>query len=181
MENVKFIKNNVQVYLGLAAVILASIIINIFLRAGYSFDELVVGRGEYIKLIQNSIQDVALVTIIKRLKQLLIVYVIYKIINIDIAYCAVTTILCFLFGSMISIQSYYGGVMSVIELLLFLLPHYIFYILIIRNMYVYVKWKNRSKVYVCVMILLLFMSGLLCEIFFSRFFLNEFYQYMVLI
>lgn len=179
MEKVKYIKDNIRIYIGLVAVIVSSIIINICIRAGYSFDSIIIGREQYEQIITLPLGNVAIVVVLKRLKQLALVYVLYKLFGVELGYSIVLCSLAFVFGGFLSVQAFYSGFMGIVEFILYLLPHYVFYILIIRIMYTLIKYSNKGFWYAFALITLLFLSGILCELFFSRFFLNGFYQYMV--
>jgi hypothetical protein len=180
MDNIKSMGREIHIFMCIVATIIASIIFNILIKSGYTLESLIIGRENYEILKNADFLELTLVTFFTRIKQVLIVYVLYRLINPDIVYSSMVIVSSFVAGGMICVQTFYEGFLGVLELILFFFPHYIFYFLLVRIIYIQMK-KNRKIVAGRVMlVLILFLSGMLCELIFSKIFLNEFYQYMVL-
>jgi hypothetical protein len=178
MENIKNLGKDIHIFLCVIAVIAASIIINILIRSGYGMEGFVIGIENYEIIRDADSFEIILVTIYTRIKQLAVVYVLYRLVDSEMAYNGIVMFSAFAAGSMICIQTFYEGLTGVIELILFLFPHYIFYFLAIRTMYIKVKRCNKIGTRGMLIVFFAFSTGILCELFFSKIFLNEFYQYM---
>lgn len=180
MEKTIYYKNYIRLYCGLASVIISSFIVNFMILSGFTFDNIIINREIFLLVFERPYKLICFIVIYKRIKQLLLIYVLYKLVNAELAYNILISILSFAVGIFISVQSYYEGFAGVVEYILYLFPHYIFYMLIIGTLYRYKKRCISSKIYTFLLIVLFFLSGILCELFFSKFFLYQIYQYMVL-
>ncbi len=163
-------------------VMLASVVVNVFIKCGLGFEYMCLGRED---LCSNEILPYSvtiLYVLFTRLKQLIFIILLMKIINTDIVYNILMIFIGGIFGVFATIQTYYGGLTGLAELLLFLLPHCIFYLLLLFMIYSHYKnWSKENfqigKIMFCAVI---FCTGVVCEGFFSRIFLENFYQHIVI-
>lgn len=172
MENKRFL-------FMMASVFLSCFFINLFIRKGFDF--------EYLHIDVYSINDsfkieylsmVSFVTL-KRLKQFIILCILVNILNKDFVYNIIILLFGIALGIMLTVQTYYDGIVGIFLFILYIFPHYIVYFILLREICTNSYEGSNVKKYV--IYLLLFFMGLLFETFFSRFFLYKFYQYMVLI
>jgi hypothetical protein len=180
MDNIKSIGKDLHIFLCVMAVIVSSVIFNILIRSGYTMDGFVIGRENYEIISNADFFELTFITLFTRFKQLAVIYVLYRLVNSELAYDGIIMMCSFIVGGMICIQTFYQGISGVIELVLFLFPHYIFYFLAVKTMYTQLKRCGKTGTRGLMVVLLLFLSGVLCELFFSKIFLREFYQYVVL-
>lgn len=166
----------------LMTVVFASVIINLFIRTGLDFSYLGLLPEQLGELSELSITSSLVYVFLKRLKHCLIIFVLMRVLKPDFVYSAVIILLSGMLGVLLTIQTYYGGISGVFLLLLYILPHYIVYIILIHYMYdQYTFASNEAgKFKFFVTVLLLLAIGVLCEGFFSRFFLTKYYQYIVM-
>ena len=164
------------------SVLLASLAINLFIRCGFDFEYLQLTSSGYSCISSVSYATSVLYILVKRLKQFVLIIIFMKIFNTELVYNCLTISLSFIFGIFVTIQTYYSGLSGVIELLLYLLPHYIFYLILFCLVYKHYKnWtKDNFQPSKIMFFLVLFCAGVICEGFFSRFFLDTFYQYIVI-
>jgi hypothetical protein len=180
MDNIKSIGKDVHIMLCVMAVIVSSIIINILIKSGHSMDGFVVGRDNYEVLMSSDFVEAVFLTLFTRLKQFAVVFVLYRLINSELAYNGIIGCCSFVAGGMVCVQTFYGGLTGVFELMMFLFPHYIFYFLTVRTMYIRIKRSGKTGTGGFAVAFSFFIVGIICELFFSKIFLNEFYQYLVL-
>lgn len=182
MQYVRKIQIN-SVIMMLISVLFSSLIINIFLRCGFVFDYLSIGIIDLDNIKDTGYITVGLSVILKRIKQFLIVFLFMKVINPDFVYSIIIAVLSMFFGIMLTVQTFYIGFNGIIILLLSLFPHYILYILIIKLLHQYTTSASseRGKFNFMLSICLFFVAGIICENYFSTFFLQKFYQYIVML
>ncbi len=164
------------------SVIFASIIINLFIRCGFDFSYLKLSAADINKLDEVSYTTSAIFVLIKRLKHIILIVLFMKVIKPEIVYSLLMIALSFMFGVFVTTQTYYSGMTGVIELILYLFPHYIVYIVLLYEIHKLIKdWtKDSYQLGKIVFFMVILCCGVLCEGIFSRFFLERFYQYIVI-
>lgn len=176
---INFDRTTVMVFVVLFASVIANVLIKCGLDLGYmrlSFD---------ISYDINNVTSYStsiLYILFTRLKQLIFIILLIKMINADVIYNLIIMFFGFIFGIFATIQTFYNGLTGIIELMLFLLPHYIFYMVLIHFIYKHYKnWSKDSMQFVKIIFLVvLFCAGVVSEGLFSRIFLENFYQHIVM-
>jgi hypothetical protein len=179
MENKKTTGRDIHVFICVVSLVAATITTNIVLSFGFEMDIFVVGRENYESLVKADLTSLVFATLFIRFRQLFIIYLLYRLVRAESVYNMALSFFSFVVGAMICIQTFYSGISGVVEFLLYLFPHFIFYFLIIRVIYVYIKAYGKLSTRCFIMAMLYFAIGLLCELFFSKIFLGQFYQYIV--
>lgn len=179
MASMESLKNNKRIVLLIFSVFFSSFIINLFIRNGFSFEYLFLSMDSIYAIMEEGYLISMFFILLKRLKHFLIIYILMKVIKPEYVYNGLITILSIMLGIMLTVQTYYEGISGVFLFLLYIVPHYIVYLILLRSMYEGSGTLSASKLKFTVTLLLLLAMGVLCEGFFSRFFLQEFYQYMV--
>lgn len=164
------------------SVVFASFIINLFIRNGLDFNYLSLSVDEVKLMSEASYMSMMLYILLKRLKHVLLVLILMKILKPDFVYNSIIIILSGMLGILLTVQTYYDGITGVFLLILYIFPHYIVYVILINYIYEhYVGGLGEiGKLKFLMVTVMLLMIGVLCEGFFSRFFLDKFYQYMVI-
>ncbi len=172
-----------SVVMMLISILFSCLLINIFLRCGLEFDYLAIGILDVEGINEAGFLSVVLAVVLKRLKQFLIIFLLMKVVNSDFIYSIIIVILSMVFGVMLTIQTFYIGFNGVIILLLSLFPHYVLYILIIKLLHQYSlnTSSEKGKINFILSFLMFFTAGVICENYFSTFFLQKFYQYIVIL
>jgi hypothetical protein len=179
MENKKNTGRDIHVFICVISLVAATVTTNIVLSFGIEMDIFVVGRENYESLVNADFTALVFATLFIRCRQLFIIYLSYRLVRAESVYNMVLSFLSFSLGAMICIQTFYSGISGVVEFVLYLFPHFIFYFMIIRVMYVYIKAYGKLSTRCFIVVLLYFAIGLFGELFFSKFFLGQFYQYIV--
>lgn len=166
----------------LMTVVFASVIINLFIRAGLDFSYLSLSVEQLGELSELSIMTSLVYVFLKRLKHCFIVFVLMRVLKPEFVYNAVVILLSGMLGVLMTTQTYYGGISGVFLLMLYILPHYIVYMMLVHYMYEQHTFASNDavKLKFFVTVLLLLAIGVLCEGFFSKFFLMKYYQYIVM-
>ncbi len=170
-----------RVMCSVIALFISSFIVNMFLRYGFCFSYLSMSVYDIGFNIEKDSLQALVYLVIHRLEQLFVVVLCMKLLNADYVYNAIICLLSAMFGVMVTVQTYYEGITGVFLLILYVVPHYIAYIIFLwllrdsndrRNL----EQKNAKRI---IALTILFVIGIVSECFFSRFFLKQFYQYMV--
>ncbi len=175
-------KQELYLYLFAISVVLASLAVNLFILKGYNhlrIDLLLEGMKG---VSTRGAGDIFSYIVIKRLKQLFLVYVLLKTFKPEIILSVMSVLFGVFWGMMISNQVYQNGFMGAILLVLCFIPHFPVYILVIKNITSTIQNKYRDKYLIMsiLTIMFIFAIGIVCECYFSRIFLKEFYQHMVM-
>lgn len=181
MSGAKLIKFD-RITIVVFAAMFAGVVVNVFIKCGLSFEYMFLGRDDLCSNEALPYFATILYVLFIRLKQLIFVLLLMKIINTDIVYNLLMIFIGGIFGTFATVQTYYGGLTGLTELLLSLLPHYIFYLFLLFMIYSHYKnWSKENfqigKIMFCAVI---FCTGVVCEGFFSRIFLENFYQHIVI-
>lgn len=164
----------------MCAILFSSLIINLFLRRNADFGYLNLSVYDTAKTAQTNL-SVLLYVFIKRAEQFVIAFALMKLLRPDVVYRFILVLLGMMFGTMSTIQTYYDGFSGVILLLLYLLPHYVVYLLLLNRTSVFLTYGkgDGKKLRFFAFALALLLLGTILEGILSRFFLYKFYQYMV--
>lgn len=180
--NMRAVQYNNRSAILIIAVVFASFIINLFIKSGLNFEYLCLQVEEIKVISDSSYLSLMLYVLIKRIKQAVLVVILMRVIKPDIVYNAIIVLLSGMLGILLTVQTYYAGIAGVFLLILYIIPHYIVYIILIKYIYDHYLGNlvdiGKTKFFLITILLLLI--GVLCEGVFSRFFLNKFYQYMVI-
>ncbi|MCM1288144.1 MAG: hypothetical protein NC240_07510 [Clostridium sp.] len=180
METSSYIYKGGRRVLLLVTIFLSSFLINLFIRRGLSFEYLTLSAYDMRDVLSSRMAPSIIYIIFKRGKQLAIIWMLMKVLKTEYVYNTLLVIMSGMFGIMATVQCYYLGLNGMLTLLIFLLPHYIVYFLIIKFLYDYYGGGGYEKTKILILFAILFSIGVMCEGFFSRFFLFKYYQYMVL-
>ncbi len=164
----------------MCAILFSSLIINLFLRRNMDFGYLNLSVYDAAETAQTNM-SVLLYVFIKRAEQFVIAFALMKLFRADVVYRCILVLLGMMFGTMSTIQTYYDGFSGVILLLLYLIPHYVVYLLLLNRTSVFLTYGkgDGKKMRFFAFALALLLLGTISEGIFSRLFLNRFYQYMV--
>ncbi|MCM1273017.1 MAG: hypothetical protein NC225_12065 [Clostridium sp.] len=180
----------------LTSLVLSVFLINIFIRRGLDFEYLKLSIYDIEQSLNLNIVSLIFYVFVKRGKQFIIIWLLMKAIKPDLVYNIFLIVLCGMYGVMSTVQSYYIGFQGIITFIIYMLPHYIIYIFMVKLLYDYYSGYRQSKnaslnggamdeimnekAKVIALFIILFVMGVISEGFFSRFFLLQYYQYMVL-
>ncbi len=180
----------------LTSLVLSVFLINIFIRRGLDFEYLKLSIYDIEQSLNLNIVSLIFYVFIKRGKQFIVIWLLMKTIKPDLVYNIILIVLCGMYGVMSTVQSYYIGFQGIITFIIYMLPHYIIYIFMIKLLHDYYSGYRQSKnlssdggamdeimnekTKVTALFIILFVMGVVSEGFFSRFFLLQYYQYMVL-
>ena len=166
--------------LTISSVIFVSIMFNLFIRNEYDFSFLLIEPRDITNLALLDKHKTVQYIIVNRLKQLIAVMVLIKAFGTNRMCNIFVVVLGGLLGLFISCQVYYIGLLGLVILLIYLMPHGIIYLWGICYSYksklFYIKEESGKKLLIFVMI---FLIGVVVECIFMTFFLKNFYQYMV--
>lgn len=175
-------KVNKSYIMAFLSVVFVSIIFNLCIRKNINFEYLSIGIDDMYAIIHRSNRDVISYVIFKRLKQLLIILILIKAFGCGTIYNTLLVSLSGILGLLLSVQVYYLGIQGVIVLLLYLLPHYIFYCVSFyyckRTKLFESKTDENIKNLICIIII--YVAGMVVEGVFMTNFLKFFYQHMVM-
>lgn len=162
------------------SVVFASLMFNLFIRNEYDFRFLIIETRDIYSIALLEKQQVIQYIVINRIKQLLVVLVLFKAFGVE-KICNVFVVLFGgLIGLFVSCQVYYVGLLGLVIILLYMLPHGLIYAWGMYYSYkakmFYVKEDVSKKLVIFMMI---FVLGVIVECVFMTFFLKNFYQHMV--
>lgn len=168
------IHNYSELLVTMAAIFFSSLVINIIIKRGGTFDYLVFTVEDIKKFMNLPVVSSFLILLFMRIKQVLIVIVMMKIIKPEIIYNALIILLGALYEIIMSVQAYFGGVYYAGVFVVSILPHYIIYIFIIDLIFKFYKGRvfNKNKIRFTTSILMLTMVGVFMEENFLRIFFN---------
>lgn len=166
----------------LMSVVFASVVINLFIKSGMDFSYLSLSFEQLEVMTGTTMISSIVYIFLKRIKHCLILFVLMRVLKPDFVYNAVVILLSGMLGVLLTVQTYYGGISGVFLLILYLIPHYFVYMMLVQYMYEHYTYTSNDtgKLKFLVTIMLLLGIGVLCEGFFSRFFLIKYYQYIVI-
>lgn len=161
-------------------VLVGCILANILLRCDRNLQGFTLAFADSQQLIRVSLKETFLYVLLQRTKQLVVIYLLYKVLPTKYTRVVIVSFLFLFFGFILSCQMYYMGMHGVWYLLLCLFPHYFIYLWML---YFLPFWKIKSEdgntvaVKICVT-LAIFLIAIFLESFVSKIFLKNFLQYM---
>ena len=175
------IKNNIYAVYVFTAVI-ASILINVLLKLDIELDYMSIDIYSIAAISNEKSITIFGYILLKRLKQLFIIYLLAKVINPSILQHGIIIALIFLLGAYMSVQTYYFGFMGIVIFLACIFPQYIIYVFLIKYLCKNISKEsiNKIKSIYYINITLLLLLGVVFEEIFLIFFWGELQQYIVL-
>lgn len=170
-----------RLFFYLCMVLTGCILANIILRCDRNLQAFTLPLIESSKLLSISIRQTVVYVSMQRAKQIIVVYLLYKIFPPKHVFAIGVSVLLLLFGFAVSCQMFYLGLAGVWFLLLCLFPHYLIYIGLLYYLSVEVRKGSedrRKKGMVLLIVLAILLTGILCESIFSKIFLKNFLQYI---
>lgn len=170
-----------RVFYYLCMVLAGCILANVVLRCDRDLQAFILPFTDSSQLAGISVQKTMLYVFLQRVKQMVIVYLLYKVFPAKAVFSIGLSVLLFLFGFVISCQMFYLGISGVWFLLLCLFPHYLIYLVMLYYLAVEVRKtgedKMRKRMAVLVLIMTFFV-GIISESILSKIFLKNFLQYI---
>lgn len=172
------IKNTIIYFL--IIILSGCVLANAMIRCGQDVSMFYLPFSDYAGIQTLPARQTFFYVMIQRAKQLLIVYLLYKVLPGQFVFRTIMTCLLFFFGFVVSCQMYYLGLQGVIWLMLCLFPHYLVYMWLLYHMYRYRdigREPRKFALYIGIMFAC-FLIGVLAESIVSRIFLKNFLQYI---
>ena len=170
-----------RLFFYLCMVLTGCILANIILRCDRDLQAFTLPFVESGRLLSSSVRQTVVYVLIQRVKQVIVVYLLYKIFPAKHVFSIGVSALLLLFGFAISCQMFYLGISGVWFLLLCLFPHYLIYLGMLYYLAVEVRKtgedKMRKRMAVLVLIMTFFV-GIISESILSKIFLKNFLQYI---
>lgn len=170
-----------RLFFYLCMVLTGCILANIILRCDRDLQAFTLPFVESGRILSSSVRQTVVYVLIQRVKQVIVVYLLYKIFPAKHVFSIGVSALLLLFGFAISCQMFYLGIAGVWFLLLCLFPHYLIYIGLLYYLSVQmakVPETRRKKEIVLLIVIAVLLAGILCESIFSKIFLQNFNQYI---
>lgn len=175
------LKINNRFIIVFVSVLFVSLIFNLCIRNEIDFSYLNIDISDVSGLTLQGSKISIKYVVYKRIKQFVLVFVLIKGFGVDKIFNLLTVVGGGLIGLMVSVQVYYQGLTGLIILFGCTLPHYVLY-----YFGMYYSYKNKmfksgyqDNLKKIIMVCLIFVTGLMLELFFMTIFLKNFYQYMV--
>lgn len=181
MSNIMKLRKNIfAVYV--VTVVFASILVNILLKLNIDMNYLSIDIYEIISVHKSNMFDVFLYLFIERGKQLIVIYLLSKVINPNILQNIIIVLLMFCLGVFLTIQTFYYGFAGILILLASIFPQYFVYIFLVKYLCQRFNGEkyNKNKYVYYVNVTLLLLLGVVLEEIFLIFFLGDIQQYIVL-
>lgn len=170
-----------RVFYYLCMVLAGCILANIILRCDRNLQTFVLPFADSTQLAGVSVRKTLFYVFLQRVKQVIVVYLLYKVFPAKAVFSIGMSVLLFLFGFAISCQMFYLGISGVWFLLLCLFPHYLIYIVMLYYLAVEIRRvgedKNKKRMVMLVLIMT-FLVGIVSESVLSKIFLKNFLQYI---
>ncbi len=168
------VHNYSELLIAIASIFFSSLIINVIIKRGYSFDYLIFTIEDIKRTLSLPIVSSCLILFLKRIKQVLLIIILMKFIKPDFLYRAIIALLGVLYGTLMSVQANCGGIYYAGIFIISILPHYIIYFMCIDLIYKFYMGRvfNKNKVQFISIIVMLTICGVLLEENFLRIFLS---------
>lgn len=169
-----------RIFCFLCAVLAGCIVANILLRLDRNLQAYVIPFVESEHFKQVTLKETFFYVLFQRLKQFVILLLLYKVFPAKYIFTTVVTALLCLFGFTMSCQMYYMGWNGVCYMILCLFPHYLIYLLLLGGLAGRQKMGEyvRNKSTFIVIAFGIFLLGVCMESFLSKIFLKNFLQYI---
>lgn len=170
-----------RVFYYLCMVLAGCILANVVLRCDQDLQVFMLPYTDRSRLAGVSVQQTLFYVLLQRTKQIVVVYLLYKVFPPRAVFSVGMSALLFLFGFVVSCQMFYLGLRGVWFLLLCLFPHYLIYLGMLYYLAAKVckvgEDKNKKRMAVLILIMMFFV-GIVSESILSKIFLNNFLQYI---
>lgn len=171
MDNNKSLKIE---YLCIAFFLISVIVLNVMIKLDYSFEYMTISLSELKGILDRNSIGALLQISLKRLKQYIFLFLLIKVTKKDTAINCVFIILSIILGIFMTVNCYYFGLSGIVEIIVLLCPHFIAYYILLKLTNRYIRLGNVKELKNIVTLSLLFVTGMLCEVFFSKIFLGFF-------
>lgn len=174
------IKNTIVYFL--IIVLSGCVLANVMIRCRQDVSMFYLPFSDYAGVEALPARQTFFYVLLQRAKQLLIVYLLYKVFPGQFVFRTIMTCLLFFFGFVVSCQMYYLGMQGIIWLMLCLFPHYLIYMWLLYHLYRYqdIGGTNRQSLLYFGLTAAYFLIGVMAESIVSRIFLKNFLQYIEL-
>ncbi len=181
-------KTRLRIIVFLFSIAAASFIANYLIVSGCSLRYLGIDMSAVNSTLSDENLSVFMVTVFQRIKQLVIIILLFKFIKTDLVLAVLIGLSGVIIGLLVSVETYYQGITGVIYTILCFFPHFVFYCINIKLLSEYYGDShkrsffsgNGAKLKFVIINLLVFLLGVGSELIINRFFLKNFYQYIVL-
>ena len=168
------IQNYTSLLIAVCSIFFTSLIVNIFIKTGVSFDYMAFSLKDlYMGLSVSSLSAFVFI-LLRRLKQVVIILLFMKLFKPELVYNFLILLLSMFYGFMMSVQTYSGGIREVGVFLISIFPHYLVYLLAINLIYKYYIGRalNKDKLKFITILLIIIIIGVIFEENFLRIFLR---------
>ena len=174
MSDLKKLQNYNKLFISMIYVFFSSLIINILLKKGISFDCLVFTVEDIKNAMKLPVLSSFIVLSLKRIKQMAIIIVLMKLFKPEYVHNVLMALMGIIYGIIMSVQAYTGGIAYVGAFIVSIFPQYIIYFLCIESIYNFYIGRsfNKNKIKFVLSIFMLTMFGAFFEENFLRFFLK---------
>lgn len=165
----------------LCMVLVGCILANILLRCDQDLQSFVLSFTDSTQITESSVQQTVFRVLMQRIKQIVMIYLLYKVFSARTVYSFIMSAMLILLGFLISCQIFYFGIPGVCLFLLCLFPHYLIYGWILYYMATKIQKGyegGKHKQMVIFVLGVAFLAGILSESVLSKIFLKNFLQYM---
>lgn len=127
-------------------------------------------------------RDIIPYVLFKRLKQIFVIYIMLRAFKAETVIDVLIIGFGVFLGMSITAQTYLNGFWGLVVLIVSFVPHYPIYFYLIKNLYNLNRCVIKDKAFwgYFFMSISILGIGIVCECFFSTFFLKQIYQYMVM-
>lgn len=170
-----------HIFYFVCVVLAGSILANIFLRCDRDVSAFTVAYIDSVSLEQMTVGKTLVYIFLRRAKQAVLLYLLYKVFPPRYVFAAVLSVLLLLFGFCLSCQMYYLGTGGVCYLLLCLLPHYLFYLFLLYFLSMRIRQSattDKQRILTLGVSGIIFLTAVMSESVLSKIFLKNFLQYM---
>lgn len=174
MSDLKKLQNYNKLFTSMIFVFFSSLIINILLKKGISFDCLVFTVEDIKNAMKLPVLSSFIVLSLKRIKQMAIIIVLMKLFKPEYVYNFLIVLASVVYGIIMSVQAYSGGIAYVGAFIVGIFPHYLIYFICVKLIYDFYIGRtfNKNKIKFALAVFMLTMFGVFFEENFLRFFLK---------
>ena len=161
-------------YICLGAFLISVIVMNILIKVGYNFDYMSISIIDLNNIVNKNDIYLLLQILIKRIKQYAFFFLIVKVTKKDVALNTVLLILSMVIGLFCTVNCYYLGVQGLFLFIILTFPHFVFYYILLKLTNQFIRLGSIKNVKNVITLVLIFVTGMLCESFFLKIFLQGF-------
>ena len=168
------IQNYTSLLIAVCSIFFTSLIINILIKAGITFDYMTFSLSDIYKGLSVSYLPAFAFILLRRLKQVIIILLFMRLFKPDLVYHFIIFLLSAFYGFMMSIQTFSGGIREVGVFLISIFPHYLIYLFALNFIHKYYTGRvlNKDKLKFITILLIIIIIGVIFEENFLRFFLR---------